>query len=252
MPCRSRTGIVDEPLIALVKLSFCAGVHGRRVALGRPAQRLRGTGGSHASTAASSTIVAARHRSSPDLFGGCLTALREVSRVSSRARASAKGIPMTQPHAQRQGRTKVDAAPNTPLAVGPSRPPRALTGTKIRLRRVAVRRVHGARGRQCRRALCVTPMSAVEGEERDDRSRDWTGAWPKPCRRVVDRSPGAAVRLLPVGPGDGGDARSRTTTPNPTTRRSTPRCRATICRCGTYGAVRTRSRTRAKKLEVRA
>src|SRR4029079_14614059 len=128
-----------------------------------------------------------------------LTWFPRSSRVLLRARASPE-IPHGEPEHQRQGRRDRCRTGNAP-ALGASRPP-ADDRHQVRLRRGALWRMHRARGRSAGALVRDADLRGGGQESDDDR-----GPAGQPRGRggasLVGQDPGAPVRLLSIGTGDG-------------------------------------------------
>ena len=139
---------------------------------------------------------------------------------------------------------QVDAAPDTPL-LWALRDHLAMTGTKFgcgaALCGACTVHVDGAPTRSC-----VTPISAVEGKSvttieglqgriAEAVQASWDRIQVPQCGYCQSGQVMAATALL-------------TKTPNPTDAQIVAALQGNICRCGTYGRVRTAIRDAAKKL----
>ena len=106
-----------------------------------------------------------------------------------------------------------------------------LTGTEVRLRHGAVRRLHGASRRQGD-PLLRDARQQRRRQEGDDH-RGAVGQRRPSAAAGLGRRAGAAVRLLPVRPDHAGRRAARRNT-NPTREAIVEHMNGNICRCGTY------------------
>jgi isoquinoline 1-oxidoreductase alpha subunit len=143
-------------------------------------------------------------------------------------------------------RVSADAADDTPLLVGAARlfqPDR----NEVRLRHVAVRRVHGARRRPADTKLHYAGLRVAGKRILTIEAVGATKAG-KAVQRL-DRRKRPPVRLLPSGPGHGRDRAPRRQS-QPERRRHRSAMSGNICRCATYPRIRAAIKRAAKGLQA--